>query len=304
MDAIAKKREEIREDAAQRRRLELREQLLKMRTIIIKDDFSTHEYVAIPDGKVNYGRINSRHKTPYAFLKAANNFTNFINQHFVYGERFPVKSYMKSIYDQIDERLCWPEYIVLDYNTGDNEYYSGREIRILAFDKEHKSIIQEHDYDKVSYDTIESFAVRNRMLSIFNVDGCIQYLHFSEFAETFMHSFVLTSLSELYSIIREPKDYKGTGLITRSLHVNEQQVVTVLEKYKSDDDFIPSVIMNDDNCIIEWIEYRPCNGISKCKYEIYKNDDAFVSRLNYKLISRESILELKEKSTLPPIIID
>lgn len=242
--------------------------------------------MGIKNVTINYSNSKGKKiktETPTTFLKKVNDFVNWIGN-YDYNDmvqRFPIETYMHKVYDLINlngENLRF-QYV-------HNYYMIGFMLKIFVAkeDYENKVNMPFDNFDSI-YGPLSAI---NHIYSPFSEMGCIQYLHFSEFGGnfTFMGR-VLTSVSDMYSII-----ISGMGITYR--FVNKDQVLSLLLRYQTDDDFEPSVVMHEDKCIIEWTE-GDSRGISYCKYELDKGVNAYgeFTPVNARLISREYILQLQ-----------
>ncbi len=287
-DEIRKKREELR------KRLLLDDILLRLRT-------------------------ESKYNSPIDFLNDVNQFQKNIELFFyldeifgVFGENFPIKSYMR-IYDMLNLRESNLKFRCTYTRDG-----LGGWMNILAINESEEGsietqiidIITEHYKNPLekSYDIeieqfgelrmyLDSLSAKKHIYTSFNEMGCLQYLHFLEFGEAFafewhalsFRKYVLTTIADIHSIY---KGLKSTG----SFRYNKEDLESLLKTFTCDDDLKPTIEMCDDKCSIEWIEFHTHEGIFKRRYTIDKAilncHDQHAVPVNAKLVNDTTLLRM------------
>lgn len=237
--------------------------------------------------------VETRYLNPIEFLNDVNQFQKFVERYFYgyeifgeFGEKFPIMSYMR-IYDTL--KLLKSNYKFQCTYTRDG---LGGWMNILAIDESEdgcvvaqiKDIISEHfkDPEDKQYDLVieqfgklrlylDSMSAKKHVYTSFSEMGCLQYLHFLEFGEAFAfewhaapcRKYVLTSISDIYSIYNGLKSGKR-------FRYSEAHLEGLLKLFKCDDDLKPTIVMYENKCSIEWVEFHTHRGIYQRKYEIEK----------------------------------
>jgi hypothetical protein len=119
---------------------------------------------------------------------------------------------------------------------------------------------------------LDSLSAKKHVYTSFTEMGCLQYLHFIEFGEAFAYEwhaapcrkYVLTSISDIYSIYNNLKSHNR-------FEYNEEQLENLIKIFKCDDNCKPTIVINSDNCSIEWVEFHTHKGVFRRRYEIEKN---------------------------------
>lgn len=236
-------------------------------------------------------KTETRYSSPIEFLNVVNQFQEFIERFFwtdeifgEYGEKFPIKSYMR-IYDMIslleDSRKFRCTYTrdglggwmnILAINKGEGNL----EDSIKHIISEHFNSPSEKSYNKEIEqfgnlrEYLDSLSAKKCIYTSFSEMGCLQYLHFIEFGEAFAfewhaaphRKYVLTSVPDIYSIYNNLKNsdrYRISG-----------NLENLLNTFKNDDDLKPTIVMYNDKCSIEWVEYYTHSGIFQRRYELDK----------------------------------
>ena len=261
------------EEYLKRKREELREKLMRNETVSFRSE------------------TESKYKSPIEFLNEVNQFQEFIERFFwtdeifgEFGENFPIKSYM-SIYDMI--RLLENSQKFRCIYTRDG---LGGWMNILAINKDEgnledsmKHIVSEHfknpsdkykereQFGKLR-EYMDSLSAKKRIYTSFSEMGRLQYLHFIEFSEAFAfewhaapcRKYVLTSVSDIHSIHNR---FKGGSDICWKIIGDAENL---LKSFKCDDDLKPTVVLHDDKCSIEWVEFHTHEGVFQRRYELDK----------------------------------
>ena len=81
----------------------------------------------------------------------------------------------------------------------------------------------------------------------------------------------MTSISEIQKIYENLKRPILEGEIPFRFKFDEDKLENLLKIFKSDEDLKPSIVMYDNKCSIEWIEFHTHSGIFRRKYEIDKS---------------------------------
>lgn len=270
-----------------KRRKKLREKLMRNENIPFETDGNNPILPWEPQSETRY-------LSPIEFLNEANQFQKFTERFFStdeifgeFGEKFPIKSYMSRIYDMI--RLLEDSQKFRCTYTRDG---LGGWMNILAINKGEenleasmKHIVSEHfkspgekSYNKETeqfgklIEYLDSLSAKKHIYTSFSEMGCLQYLHFIEFGEAFAfewhaaprRKYVLTSVSDIQSIYNR---FKGDSNICWKIIGDAE---SLLKTFKCDDDLKPTIILRDDKCSIEWVEFHTHEGVFQRRYELDK----------------------------------
>lgn len=241
-------------------------------------------------------KVYSRYLTSLQFLEEVNKFQNYIEEYFrhdeifgEFGEKFPIESYMERIYDMIQLPQSRLKFKCAYTRDG-----LGGWMNILALNKSKATSIYNNIKNVISSDNKEpttphwrrreeslsrlrlllaSLSAKYQIYTSFSEMGCLQYLHFIEFSEAFAFEWhaaprrklVLTSISEIQKIY---SDLKGSRPI---FDFDEDKLENILTIFKRDEDLKPSIVMLDNKCTIEWVEFHTHSGIFQRRYEIDKS---------------------------------
>ena len=247
-------------------------------------------------------KAHSRNLTSLQFLEEVNKFQNYIEEYFrhdeifgEFGEKFPIESYMERIYDMIQLPQSRLKFKCAYTRDG-----LGGWMNILALNKSKATSIYNNIKNIISSDNKEpttphwrrreeslsilrlllaSLSAKDQIYTSFTEMGCLQYLHFIEFSEAFafewhhlpLRKYVLTSISEIQKIYENLKRPILEGEIPFRFKFDEDKLENLLKIFKSDEDLKPSIVMYDNKCSIEWIEFHTHSGIFRRKYEIDKS---------------------------------
>lgn len=241
-------------------------------------------------------KAHSRYLTSLQFLEEVNKFQNYIEEYFrhdeifgEFGEKFPIESYMERIYDMIQLPQSRLKFKCAYTRDG-----LGGWMNILALNKSKATSIYNNIKNIISSDNKEpttphwrrreeslsrlrlllaSLSAKDQIYTSFTEMGCLQYLHFIEFSEAFAFEWhaaprrklVLTSISEIQKIY---SDLKGSR---PRFDFDEDKLENLLTIFKRDEDLKPSIVMLDNKCTIEWVEFHTHSGIFQRRYEIDKS---------------------------------
>lgn len=241
-------------------------------------------------------KAHSRYLTSLQFLEEVNKFQNYIEEYFrhdeifgEFGEKFPIESYMERIYDMIQLPQSRLKFKCAYTRDG-----LGGWMNILALNKSKATSIYNNIKNIISSDNKEpttphwrrreeslsrlrlllaSLSAKDQIYTSFSEMGCLQYLHFIEFSEAFAFEWhaaprrklVLTSISEIQKIY---SDLKGSR---PRFDFDEDKLENLLTIFKRDEDLKPSIVMLDNKCTIEWVEFHTHSGIFQRRYEIDKS---------------------------------
>lgn len=241
-------------------------------------------------------KAHSRYLTSLQFLEEVNKFQNYIEEYFrhdeifgEFGEKFPIESYMERIYDMIQLPQSRLKFKCAYTRDG-----LGGWMNILALNKSKATSIYNNIKNVISSDNKEpttphwrrreeslsrlrlllaSLSAKDQIYTSFSEMGCLQYLHFIEFSEAFAFEWhaaprrklVLTSISEIQKIY---SDLKGSR---PRFDFDEDKLENLLTVFKRDKDLKPSIVMLDNKCTIEWVEFHTHSGIFQRRYEIDKS---------------------------------
>lgn len=241
-------------------------------------------------------KAHSRYLTSLQFLEEVNKFQNYIEEYFrhdeifgEFGEKFPIESYMERIYDMIQLPQSRLKFKCAYTRDG-----LGGWMNILALNKSKATSIYNNIKNIISSDNKEpttphwrrreeslsrlrlllvSLSAKDQIYTSFTEKGCLQYLHFIEFSEAFAFEWhaaprrklVLTSISEIQKIY---SDLKGSR---PRFDFDEDKLENLLTIFKRDEDLKPSIVMLDNKCTIEWVEFHTHSGIFQRRYEIDKS---------------------------------
>ena len=241
-------------------------------------------------------KAHSRYLTSLQFLEEVNKFQNYIEEYFrhdeifgEFGEKFPIESYMERIYDMIQLPQSRLKFKCAYTRDG-----LGGWMNILALNKSKATSIYNNIKNVISSDNKEpttphwrrreeslsrlrlllaSLSAKDQIYTSFSEMGCLQYLHFIEFSEAFAFEWhaaprrklVLTSISEIQKIY---SDLKGSR---PRFDFDEDKLENLLTIFKRDEDLKPSIVMLDNKCTIEWVEFHTHSGIFQRRYEIDKS---------------------------------
>lgn len=240
-------------------------------------------------------RTESRYENPMDFLNNVNQFQKFVERYFNYrelfgefGENFPIMSYVR-IYDMLKllesfESLRFRCTYTRDGLGGWMNILAINEKEERGIDIRLKDIVSEHykNPKEKSYNLeieqfgklrmyLDSLSAKKHVYTSFTEMGCLQYLHFIEFGEAFAYEwhaapcrkYVLTSISDIYSIYNNLKSHNR-------FEYNEEQLENLIKTFKCDDNCKPTIVINSDNCSIEWVEFHTHKGVFRRRYEIEK----------------------------------
>lgn len=237
----------------------------------------------------------SHFSTPIQFLVEVNKFQEYIEQYFIreeifgeFGEKFPIESYMR-IYDMIklpqsklkfkcaytrDGLGGWMNILALNESKAIGLYNNIKHIVSIENidDFEERWRRREESLSRLRL-LLASLSAKDQIYTSFSEMGCLQYLHFIEFSEAFAFEWhaaprrklVLTSISEIQKIY---SDLKGSR---PRFDFDEDKLENLLTIFKRDEDLKPSIVMLDNKCTIEWVEFHTHSGIFQRRYEIDKS---------------------------------
>lgn len=250
-------------------------------------------------------KTDSHYSTPTQFLIEVNKFQDYIERYFLheeifgeFGEKFPIESYMR-IYDMIklqqskfkfrcaythDGLGGWLNILAVNQSkaisiyTNIKLFFSSDNKEPTKVDFKERWSRREESLSRLRM-LLDSLSAKDKIYTSFSELGCLQYLHFINFSEAFAfewHSlprrkYVLTSISEIQKIYENLKRPILEGEIPYRFKFDEDKLENLLKIFKSDEDLKPSIVMYDNKCSIEWIEFHTHSGIFQRRYEIDKS---------------------------------
>ncbi len=254
-----------------------------------------------------YPKTESQYSAPIEFVKEVNLFQHYIERFFYNGEifgedgeKFPIESYMR-IYDMIQLNagfLLKCAYTRDGLGGRMNILASQQEIELkvlkqnLLTEYSNTSLSRSYDLMWEQFDILQryydSLSAKKNIYTFFSEMGCLQYLHFYEFAEAFAfewHSapcrkYVLTSVSDLKEIANNLKKCEGR------FAYRSETLEDLVKMLNRDEFFCPIFYFSENHCTIEWIEFHTHSGVYRCKYEIGKR---MLTRQHLDKISVEAI---------------
>lgn len=227
-------------------------------------------------------RTESRYENPMDFLNNVNQFQKFVERYFdrqelfgEFGEKFPIISYMR-IYDMLK---LYELFEPLRFRCTYTRDGLGGWMNILAINESEEGgiearmkdiVISEH-WNKIEQFGklrmyLDSLSAKKHVYTSFTEMGCLQYLHFIEFGEAFAYEWHAASCRKY--VLTSITDIPSRNFLFKIVEGNTENLLKI---FKCEDDLKPTIVMYDDKCSIEWVEFHTHEGVFRRRYEIEKN---------------------------------